>query len=352
MLGGDFQIKAELLLRADTGNSPLDRINEGDALLDTGRSAIHAAIASAIDVKKIKKAWVPFYSCQTMIQPFYDHGLEVNFYGVGKDLASPIGLPDRLDDCLFLFVHYFGRFNEAISSYLLIARTQNTVVIEDVVQSCMNSAHGRIGNYVVHSLRKFLPVPDGAILAGPKAISINPLPANETFISLSLLSKISRAVSDVKDTRHIALKNMAEDILDDCQAIREMSSFTRRMLPKFDLSEIQSRRRQNWQQLSDAFATGTLKNCAFRPLYEYLPEADVPLLFPVVAEADKRDAILEKLRQEAIFCPVHWKLGSPAKAWLRCDFDLSRSLFSIPIDQRVTSPALDQAIDRLWRVDS
>ena len=68
MLGGDFQIKAELLLRADTGNSPLDRINEGDALLDTGRSAIHAAIASAIDANKIKKAWVPFYSCQTMIQ--------------------------------------------------------------------------------------------------------------------------------------------------------------------------------------------------------------------------------------------------------------------------------------------
>jgi len=351
MLGGDFQIEPELLLQADAKNSPLDQINECDLLLDTGRSALRVAIANAIDAGQVKKAWVPFYSCHTMIQPFYEYGLEVNFYGVGNDLSSPVGLPDRLDGCLFLFTHYFGRYNEAIASYLSVARTHNTVVIEDVVQSCMNMAHGKIGDYVVHSLRKFLPVPDGAVLTGPNVFNFDPLPANETFISLSLFSKISRAAADLSDSRHVAIKIMAEDVLASCQAIRKVSSFTQQILPKFDLSEIQSKRRQNWQQLSDAFATGALRNSTLRPLYEYLPKDDVPLLFPVVVESYKRDALLEKLRQEAIFCPIHWKLGNPNKAWLQSDFDLSRSLFSIPIDQRATSPILDQAIYVLQRVE-
>ena len=347
MIGGDFQISSSMFLDFDVEDKIRDLQFEHGRLLDSGRSAIRGAIFLALKNATVKNAWVPFYSCPSMIKPFHDAGVDVHYYGMGYDLAEPSGLPEKLDNSIFLFTHYFGKYNRRIVSYLEAARTSNTTVIEDVVQSCMNPNQGKVGDYVVNSLRKFLPIPDGAILVGPQVNEIELQPPDEKFISLSLIAKIIRADAAESDIRHLAYKEEAEQILNKSQNLRRISNFSEYFLRKFDLAKIHTVRRQNWQFLSECFKSDRLTKTGIKPLYNNITVSEIPLLFPVVVDMSQRDAILAELRSKNVFCPVHWRLDRPEQNWLLPDYHLSQSLFSIPVDQRMSTSSLEHLVDML-----
>lgn len=348
MIGGDFQIDPSIFGAPDARHSPINRISSMDFLLDTGRSAIAAAISLAIKSKMIKEVWIPYYCCKTMIRPFINANLKVTFYGLGGRLDEPIGLPNNLSNCIFLYSHYFGRRNNVIELYLKNCKTESAIVIEDVVQSCMNINHGKTGDFVIHSLRKFLPVPDGSILStrGKYEASFDMQESNEEFVSKAIVAKFMRFYSGPNTTDHLILKNSAEELL-NVSEIREISNFTMMMLPKFDLEVIQNHRLRNYKYLLDAFMNGALRDHHVRPLFSCWDQKDVPLTFPVVTTVEKRTIILEQLKASEIFCPVHWSLDKPKNSFLKADFELSKKIFSIPIDHRVNIKDLNKVINKL-----
>jgi hypothetical protein len=348
MIGGDFQINPSIFGAPDVRHSPISRISSADFLLDTGRSAIAAAISLAIKSRRIKEVWMPYYCCKTMIRPFVSANLKVNFYSLGERLDEPVGLPNTLSDCIFLYLHYFGRRNNAIELYLQNCKTESAIIIEDVVQSCMNVNHGETGDFVVHSLRKFLPVPDGSILSarGKYKANFDIQESNEEFVSKVIIAKLMRFYSGSNNAESLTLKNSAEEFL-NTSGIRSISNFTLMMLPKFDLDVIQNHRLRNYEYLLDAFMNGVLGDHHIRPLFPCWDKKDVPLTFPVMTTVEKRNMILEQLKSSEIFCPVHWCLDKPKTSLLETEFELSKKIFSIPIDHRVNLNDLNKVIDKL-----
>lgn len=348
MIGGDFQIDPAIFGAPDVGQSPISRLGPADLLLDVGRSAIAAAILLSIKSKMIKEVWLPYYSCETMIRPFVHANLKVKFYGLGEWLDEPVGLPDTLSNCIFLYSHYFGRRNTAVEMYLQNCKTESSIVIEDAVQSCMNINHGKTGDFVIHSLRKFLPVPDGSILStsGEYKADFDILESNEEFISKTIIAKLKRFYNGSGNAEHLLLKNSAEELLNE-PAIRRMSNFTIMMLPKFNLDLIQNHRLRNYRFLMDAFNNGILSQEYVKPFFACWNSRDIPLTFPLVTTVQNRNLILEKLKANEIFCPVHWSLCNPNKTILEGEFELSKRIFSIPIDQRVDLAGLSKVIDIL-----
>ena len=70
MMGGDFQIAPCLLASDPVPGNVLSYIRPNDVLLDSGRSAIRLALKSALEGRRFRCAWIPLYSCRTMVEPF------------------------------------------------------------------------------------------------------------------------------------------------------------------------------------------------------------------------------------------------------------------------------------------
>lgn len=347
MIGGDFQIAPCLLASDPVPDNVLRFIGPNDVLVDSGRSAIRLALKSALEGRRFRCAWIPLYSCRTMVEPFLETGLEIKFYGMGEDLAQPTGLPDRLNDCLILFVHYFGRYNYSMASYLESCKFENTIVLEDVVQSCMNKNHGHLGDYVIHSLRKFLPVPDGAVVTGVNPNIKISSPANEAFISKTLISKLIRLIATGQETRHLEIKSEAENLIGKAYSPRKISEFSKYLLERLDLKKVQKQRQQNWAKLDQLFKSGVVKDGSIRQFYQDFDSGDVPLTFPVLASEENRGEIVRSLAKSGVYCPVHWDLSYHPCSIYEQDLKLSRRIFSIPIDQRITRLDMEYLFQQL-----
>jgi dTDP-4-amino-4,6-dideoxygalactose transaminase len=106
-------------------------------------------------------------------------------------------------------------------------------------------------------------------------------------------------------------------------------TFIPEMAAALDWGKISRKRRRNWR-----FLHALLANRA-EALADSLPPATVPLGYPVLLPAAKRDRIRRALAAQRVFCPVHWPL--PVEVCARSFPDaarLSRSCLTLPIDQR------------------
>jgi dTDP-4-amino-4,6-dideoxygalactose transaminase len=86
-------------------------------------------------------------------------------------------------------------------------------------------------------------------------------------------------------------------------------------------------RRANWRVLSE----GVSNIAHVQTLFAELDEKDIPLVFPILLSAEKRDPLRRFLIGKQVYCPVHWLMpeGAPEE-----DIALAASILSIPLDQR------------------
>jgi hypothetical protein len=344
-IGGDFELAPPVLASPAVDNIPLVP-GKTHTFTDTGRSAIFLALSQILENTGIRRAWLPYYCCPTIVTSFHQLEIEVYFYGMGSDLEQSEGLPKRLENAILLFIHYFGIRNHALQDYIRSqqASRDTFVVIEDCVQSCLSTNFGGFGDYSIHSLRKFLPLTDGGIVGSPGSLPEPREIADEAFVSEKFLAKLLRG-ADADPREFLTLCEHAEQKIENKVRPKQMSSLSRFILGKLDIASIQSDRRRNWLQLSRAFQSGALADCQFRPLYRNLDEDEVPLAFPVVVETGKRDSLKTFLAGHNIYCPVHWHLNQTGDHKIfPLDLQLSQSILTIPIDQRISPDGLDYLI--------
>ena len=118
--------------------------------------------------RQLKNVWFPSYFCNDALQILRQKKYPLSFYPITSDLS-----PDwqRCESMLkknkpdiFIFVHYFGF--EINSSYARkFCDRNNIILVEDAAH--IFSPKGNIGNmgeFVLYSPHKFLPIPDGALL--------------------------------------------------------------------------------------------------------------------------------------------------------------------------------------------
>lgn len=316
-------------------------------LLDTGRSAIYLALLSILQRGGKKEAWLPAYCCSSVLTPFQRLGFKIRFYTMGRDLASPGELPLDLDlnNRTFLFIHYFGKRNQTIHDYLTACQSrQRFFVIEDCVQALFTRGLGCF-DYAVYSLRKFLPLPDGALLSsGTPLAPFNLAPPDEGFVSRRLIGKLIRGRVD--NAGFLDLFAEAEAFIDQEPQPRAMSFLSRYLTERLTLSPIAARRMANFNYLLQLLQEVPVPA---QPLFHELEAGEVPLGLPLELDPDLREPLRSYLKGQGIYCPVHWPLADARQAVFPAERLLSHSLLTLPLDQSLSEDQIAYTVEKIRR---
>ena len=327
-----------------------------------GRAAIGLAIRHLRQTARDgrDRALLPAYLCHSMIQPFLEHGVRVDFYPVADDLSiRPAEVAERVDDTTLavLWMHYFG-FGQPENPVPAIAENQPRVAVIDD-RTHMLATDLQAGNLVfdhsiaLYSPRKWGAFPDIGLVAWPDIPALpKSLPRlvdrsyDHRFTLWRLAGLLLRALYfalPVETLRRHSLSPLrkADALLDQRIRVRRASPASRFLWRHWKWAEMMRSRRANFRYLLDNWATPEI-----RPLYRELPDSVCPLGFPV--RTPHRDELRRRLISRAIFPPIHWV--RPARVPAQ-DFPGTAALadeeLTIPIDQRYGLGHMDRILEAL-----
>lgn len=127
------------------------------------------ALANGLDLLGIDaghNVLVPAYICCGLIEPFRLKGVEVRYYNINKDFSADLkkisGLIDK-DTKALLYVNYFGLM-DSFKEYQSFCQDNGLYLIEDNAHLLLPNYRHTKGDISIFSLRKFYPVPNGAVL--------------------------------------------------------------------------------------------------------------------------------------------------------------------------------------------
>jgi len=320
-----------------------DFFNYHQIRCDTGRTALRLALEDwKYKNNNSGQVWVPEYICTSVIQTI--RGLDIT-YVTYLDLPgsnTSINPPKPADCDLVMIVHYFGLINSAALAWLENNPQRHWYVLEDCVQSPYTKGVGTTGDYSIISLRKWWPVPDGAVLYSVSPLLISPYlaPPNEQFISQRILGKILR-LSSCSDVYYLNYIYLSEALLETSPP-RHVSFFSRIILSNINITHALMRRRSNWKFIHSKL--NDIEKQGFTALYKELSDCEVPLTYPIRVKNGNRDRLYAWLIENNIYCPIHWKFKELAFDSLKL---LAESILSLPIDQRYNENDMLRIIDVL-----
>ncbi|MDE6785369.1 MAG: sugar transferase, partial [Ruminococcus sp.] len=144
----------------------------------SGRAAIYLALSDILKTTSCKKAYLPVYCCVSMLQPFLDLEIPVEFYTVRCENGNIVcDLPDAEKDTVVLIMNYFGVQYEETAHAIEKLHRQGTIIIEDITHSLLSERSKSVPcDYMVASLRKWFAVPTGGWIGKTKGmLQVKPL---------------------------------------------------------------------------------------------------------------------------------------------------------------------------------
>ena len=291
----------------------------------SGRTAIETVIKNE---PVIRKVLLPSYCCESMIKPFRDADIEIDFYPVYYDNGLKIDLDIPADTNCILWCNYFGFEIEMPDFSGFISR--DGIIIEDITHSLFsNFQYHNQSKYLVASVRKWEPIISGGYCASTKEMKYKPdsLP-NQVFLNQKKNAMIEkRKFLDGNTTikKKDFLKNFSDSnkwlMQNYSGLIMDVESLD--FIQHINMEEERKIRRQN-----ALFLYKELKNNKNIKFVFDIKQMDCPLFVPIIIE-NNRDTIKKLLIENDIYCPVHWP--RPKENCLSNLYDMELSLIC---DQR------------------
>lgn len=320
--------------------------------LFSGRTAIDFVLS---DIAQVSRALLPSYCCQSMIDPFLQRGIQVDFYQVYFEKENlQYRFPKNMDYDVLLWVDYFGFYLDFPQEKVRRFREMGGSVIVDMTHSLFSKqlCHEE-ADYYIASLRKWGPMlcggaaykkngnfeqnlcrePDEGFLADKrKAMKLKSeylkhvscCTENRWFHNITGQDKIQNA-SSAKEEYMFLFRKTNNIFATDFRSI-EMDAESMEMFSMLRQSGLQRQRKENAKVLYSAL--GKEKNLKFLfPVQSLL----TPLFVPVLLENKKiRDMVKNELVNKGFYCPVHWARPSMNGA----DSNLYDMELSLVCDQR------------------
>lgn len=319
----------------------------------SGRNAIEALLLHLKKKKNIQRMLLPDYMCETVKEAGKRAGVTMDFYKLDRAYGfHPEEVEEKLTENTCLFVaHFFGRKPEKkLLDYMRTQKEKGVIIIEDVTLSLFSSDEEQgvgFGTYTLGSIRKWLPVPDGGFVAS----CTEELPEKITDTCVSKYTDFYLMVQTMKreyiqgGCRDQALKDIymsyyalsIRELFSDYR-LYPMSEWSRNYLQNCDMESIVKKRMENYDYLYGKLSGLEGIEIAVQRSKGYLP-------FGMVILTKERDALLQYLIRNNIYCNVHWRLEA-SKENPELTF-LSQHTITIPCDQRYGFAEMDVIADAL-----
>ena len=337
MIGGDFLFDKDLFLNKKKNNLLKSLENRNYYLFNSGRSSISFILLFLSKKYSVKKAYLPFFSCETIKETFKYYNFKIVYYSSNIKNNQKYNFSKN---SVVLFINYFGHENLNFKKQV-IQKKKNLFIIEDSVQSCLSekSLKNNIYDFQISSLRKFLPVPDGSLLISKYKIIEKIETTNISQLTKAIIAKLLKFQKIVSDNVYLRIHSESEKFFTRSKKIFVMSNFSKFLLDRLDIENFNRTRVKNWKIVNNFFKNKNYQS-KLEPLFKTLNRGDVPLGFPILVNFN-REKFLNYLKLNKIYCPIHWVLNKrPLKNYLLTDFNISKRILTIPIDQRVTNSKL------------
>jgi hypothetical protein len=321
-VGGEFHLPVD-------PPGPYHRWPEGAVWFALGRHALQALLPRL----GAPRLWLPDYFCHEVAEHWAD-AAEVQLYEDDPRWPEPRweSLRPGPRDAV-VAVNYFGvRSGDAWQAWR--SRTRCVLVEDHAHDPASEWANASEADYAFSSLRKTLPVPDGAILWSPRGLELPDQPAggadgSELKLAAMLLKGeyLGRGDEALKD-RFRRLQLDGEERL-AASRVAGASPATREALVRGVPLPWRAKRAENAARL----IAGLDGWDAAEPLFETWPADAAPLGAVFVFETSgDRDRIRELLREAGVYCPVHW--ADAATSSSERVRELAERILTIPTDWR------------------
>lgn len=299
----------------------------------TGRDAFRTLLMDGATTLGWRRLWVPSYFCQEVVETFDSSGIEVVVYG---DLPGTTFVEPRAGTAsgdVLLVSNTFG-LRAGPRGY----ERKWAAVVEDHTHDPWSKwSQQSSATFCVASLRKTLPIPDGAVLwsptgaptpAAPEGASADRLVAVANKFAAMVLKRAYLRGLDVSKNAYRRLFAAGESAIAS-GAPTGIGTFSGQMIAAFPTRAWREQRRRNFWALREALRRGT-------GLSVLVPERDdlCPFSLVLVSETETtRDALREHLIRNHVYPAVLWPISGERDGLGRAG-DLSRRVLSVHCDHR------------------
>ena len=262
---------------------------------------------------------MPSYSCYSMIQAFKDLEIEVEYYDVYFNEILKYNIDLENDSDIFFAMNYFGYSDTNMESYIKNFKEKGKIVIEDITHSILSKKrYSEYSDFLIASLRKWLPISSGAIAVNMKEVFDLELSenTNEALIYLktsamenkkNYINKSEKSnLIDSNKEKNIFLKEYSESnkILETDYQNYKIDENSYKILMGIDIEEIIIKRRKNVKLIYEKLS----KNIKIKFLVNNFKEDDCLLFVPIILNHKDRDDLRKFLIENKIYLPIHWPL--------------------------------------------
>jgi Predicted ATPase/kinase involved in NAD metabolism len=285
------------------------RYHETPYTFRSGRAALHAILLHL----KPACVYVPFYTCDALMESFEAAGCPYHFYAV-DDQLRPEALPSLQSNEYFLYINYFDCCGDTVRA---LSDRYGAQLITDCTQAFFRKGNGR--SWFFNSCRKFFGVPDGSYVYTPEnAYLPQPESSNESFLVDHLLHRFNG-----HPRKGYAAFKVNESLCGP--EIKAMSKLTKSLLSHVPYSDIVNQRRNKFLYLHEAL-------CGVNFLSLYLDADAVPMCYPLLPARPLDHAALAA---KGIFVPRFWpELTNRQVEGYKREQQLAAYLLPLPVDHR------------------
>lgn len=286
--------------------------------LNTGRNCLEYILRS----RKYSKVYIPYYSCDVILEPFHKLGIEYTYYHINLELELAENIALKKGEAL-LYINYYGLKQEYVT---ILAEKYGSQLVVDNTQAFYAKPIEGIDTF--YTCRKFFGVPDGAYLYTDH-------PLNEDFeqdVSWERMDFLTKRIDLSPEEGYSDFRRQSHNLIG--QPIKRMSRLTERLMQSVDYDAVAARRRMNYNYLHKYLAGSN-------QLHPTLADNAVPMIYPYQAS---KEGLRDYLIQNKVFVAKYWPNVQEYCSKESIDFLLATKLVPLPIDQRYQIEEMNQII--------
>lgn len=292
-------------------------------LVNSGRNAFEYILRS-FD-KKPQRVWLPYYTCEVMLQPLIRLNISYSFYEINERLEVS-QWPNLKEGDYIVINNYYGLKDEYIRNLARDKSKLNHIIVDN---SQAWYAHKDDIKSAFYSPRKFFGLPDGGIACSDfnKTIQL------DKSVSFDRCAHLLKRI-DLDPLAGFNDYHKNEEAL-DAAPMKEMSNLTRILLSNIDFESSKIKRRENYKILSLCLDMSNLLDMKVFESYS------CPMVYPYLCDDS---SLRSKLIENMIYVPKYWPNVLKWTNNKSFEYYLTEHLIPLPIDQRYGEKEMETII--------
>lgn len=308
-------------------------------LLRFGRDALGLLLNHGMKFRGWQRLWVPSYYCPEVIDYLINTGIEVRIYSKfilqGEQFLE---LSEVQKGDVILVINYFGL---DVEKPLLLDQYENVEIIEDHSHDPWSSwAWNSRADWCIASIRKVIPIPDGAVLWSPKGYTIQeslhviverPIAALQKLSGM-MLKRLYLEGESIDKNLYLHFIKLGEKEIENKEIVG-ITNLSKSIINNFPILRWREQKRKNYDQLISLL--GDCQNISILKGAEQDLDTCPFSVVLVVDTSKRRKRIFDYLISQSIYPAILWQVGKiEMKAPIEDNIDFSNRMLAIHCDGR------------------